>query len=123
MVHYDEHNTRGIYKRKAKFKTLNIHHLYHNLAKKLFVIGVGPGSPKYLTDAAKDAIHKSQYIAGYKNTLAIIERLIDRSMQMIDEVTMKNQEHSYQAIHRGMKDSNYCTVPFTGDVNFSESEV
>ena len=93
------------------------------MSKKLFVIGVGPGSPKYLTDAAKDAIHKSQYIAGYKNTLAIIERLIDRRMQRIYEVTMKNQEHIYQAIHMGMKDGNYCTVPFTGDVNFSESEV
>ena len=93
------------------------------MPKKLFVIGVGPGSPKYLTDAAKDAIHKSQYIAGYKNTLAIIERLIDRRMQRIYEVTMKNQEHIYQAIHMGMKDGNYCTVPFTGDVNFSESEV
>ena len=36
---------------------------------------------------------------------------------------MKNQEHIYQAIHMGMKDGNYCPVPFTGDVNFSESEV
>jgi cobalt-precorrin-7 (C5)-methyltransferase len=93
------------------------------LPKKLFVIGVGPGSPKYLTDAAKDAIHKSRYIAGYRHALLIIEGVIDRSMQKISEVTMKNQEDVYQDIYTGMKDNDFCTVPFTGDVNFSESEV
>jgi precorrin-6y C5,15-methyltransferase (decarboxylating) CbiE subunit len=93
------------------------------LPKKLFVIGVGPGSPKYLTDAAKDAIHKSRYIAGYRYALLIIEGVIDRSMQKISEVTMKNQEDVYQDIYTGMKDNDCCTVPFTGDVNFSESEV
>jgi precorrin-6B methylase 1 len=36
---------------------------------------------------------------------------------------MKNQDRIYQAIHMRMKDDNYCTVPFTGDMNFSESEV
>lgn len=93
------------------------------MPKKLFVIGVGPGSPKYLTDAAKDAIHKSRYIAGYRYALLIIEGVIDRSMQKISEVTMKNQEDVYQDIYTGMKDNDCCTVPFTGDVNFSESEV
>ncbi len=93
------------------------------MPKKLFVIGVGPGSPKYLTDAAKDAIHKSRYVAGYRYALLIIEGVIDRSMQKISEVTMKNQEDVYQDIYTGMKDNDCCTVPFTGDVNFSESEV
>jgi hypothetical protein len=36
---------------------------------------------------------------------------------------MKNQDRIYQAIHMRRKDDNYCTVPFTGDMNFSESEV
>jgi cobalt-precorrin-7 (C5)-methyltransferase len=93
------------------------------LPKKLFVIGVGPGSPKYLTDAAKDAIRKSRYVAGYRHALLIIEGIIDRSMQKISEVTMKNQEGVYQYIYTEMKDNDCCTVPFTGDVNFSESEV
>ena len=76
-----------------------------------------------MTDAAKDAIHKSRYIAGYRYALLIIEGVIDRSMQKISEVTMKNQEDVYQDIYTGMKDNDCCTVPFTGDVNFSESEV
>lgn len=91
--------------------------------KKLFVVGVGPGSPKYVTDAAKDAIKKSRYIVGYKYTLATIEPYIDRSRQEVLEVTMKSQEDVYQQVYAKMKEGEYCAVPFTGDVNFSESEV
>ena len=93
------------------------------LPKKLFVIGVGPGSPAYLTDAAKQAIKKSRYIAGYKYTLATIGSVIDRDRQQVFEVTMRTQEDVYQNVYKKMKDGEHCTVPFTGDANFSESEV
>jgi cobalt-precorrin-7 (C5)-methyltransferase len=93
------------------------------LAKRLFAVGVGPGSPKYLTDAAKEAIAKSTYVVGYKYTLATIEGVIDRQRQQVYEVTMKSQEQVYQEVYGKMRDGEYCTVPFTGDVNFSESEV
>ena len=93
------------------------------MPKKLFVIGVGPGSPAYLTDAAKQAIKKSRYIVGYKYTLSTIEGVIDQSRQQVSEVTMKTQEGVYQDVYKKMEDGEYCTVPFTGDVNFSESEV
>jgi len=93
------------------------------LTKKAFLIGVGPGSPVYLIDAAKQAIHKSQYVVGYKYTLSTIEGIIDRSRQQILEVSMNTQEKVYQDVYKKMKDGEYCTVPFTGDVNFSESEV
>jgi precorrin-6y C5,15-methyltransferase (decarboxylating) CbiE subunit len=93
------------------------------LLKKLFVVGVGPGSPKYLTDVAKEAIAKSHYIVGYKYPLSTIEGIIDKSRQQVFQITMKTQEGIYQDIYTKMKDGEYCTVPFTGDVNFSESEV
>jgi cobalt-precorrin-7 (C5)-methyltransferase len=93
------------------------------LLKRLFVVGVGPGSPKYLTDAAKEAIAKSHYIVGYKYPMSTIEDIIDKSRQQVFQVTMKTQESIYQDIYTKMKDGEYCTVPFTGDVNFSESEV
>ena len=93
------------------------------LLKKLFVVGVGPGSPKYLTDLAKEAIARSHYIIGYKYTLLTIEGIIDKSRQQVFQVTMKTQEGVYQDVFTKMKDGEYCTVPFTGDVNFSESEV
>src|SRR5919112_1438532 len=93
------------------------------LVRKLFVVGVGPGSPKYLTDLAKEAIAKSHYIIGYKYTLSTIEGIIDKSRQHVFQVTMQIQEDVYQDIYTKMKDGEYCTVPFTGDANFSESEV
>lgn len=93
------------------------------LLRKLFVVGVGPGSPKYLTEAAKEAIAKSHYIIGYKYTLSTIEGIIDKSRQHVFQVTMQTQEDVYQDIYTKMKDGEYCTVPFTGDANFSESEV
>lgn len=93
------------------------------MPKKLFVIGVGPGSPKYLTDIAKDTIRQSRYIIGYKYTLTTIESIIDRNRQEVYVVSMKNQENVYQQVHNRMKEGDYCTIPFTGDVNFSESEV
>jgi precorrin-6y C5,15-methyltransferase (decarboxylating) CbiE subunit len=93
------------------------------LAKRLFAIGVGPGSPNYLTDAAKEAVRKSKYIVGYRYTLATIEGVIDRANQEVFEVTMQSQEQVYQQVYGKMRDGEYCTVPFTGDVNFSESEV
>ena len=93
------------------------------MLRKLFVVGVGPGSPKYLTDAAKEAIVKSHYIVGYKYPLSTIEAIIDKGSQQVFQVTMQTQEGIYQDIYTKMKDGEYCTVPFTGDVNFSESEV
>jgi precorrin-6y C5,15-methyltransferase (decarboxylating) CbiE subunit len=92
--------------------------------KRLFVIGVGPGSRKYITEYSKEVIEKSNYVVGYRYTLSTISHLIDRSKQQVFEVTMRNQEEVYQHIFNDlMKDGDQCIVPFTGDVNFSESEV
>ena len=93
------------------------------MAGKLFVVGVGPGSSEYLTDIAKYKIIKSRYIAGYSHTLSIIKHLFDPTWQRISEVTMDSQDDIYKNIFDQMETDEYCTVPFTGDVNFSESEV
>jgi precorrin-6y C5,15-methyltransferase (decarboxylating) CbiE subunit len=93
------------------------------MSKKLYVVGVGPGSPLYLTDIAKEAIRKCHYIMGYKYTLRTIETIIDKSRQKVSEITLWNQEVIYLDIYKKMKNNEYCAVPFTGDASFSESEV
>ncbi len=94
------------------------------MTKKLFVIGVGPGSKKYITDYTKEVIKNSNFIIGYKYTLSTISHIIDSSIQQVFEITMKNQEEIYLDVFNNlMKDDDQCIVPFTGDVNFSESEV
>ena len=91
--------------------------------KKLFLVGVGPGSSTYLTDAVRDVIRKSKYLIGYKYTLSIIRDLIIPDFHQVYEVTMKNQDEIYNKVYKKMRENEFCTIPFTGDVNFSESEV
>jgi precorrin-6y C5,15-methyltransferase (decarboxylating) CbiE subunit len=91
--------------------------------KRIFLIGVGPGSSKYLTDLAKDVIRKSKYLIGYKYTLSIIRDLIIPHFHQVFEVTMKDQDQIYNQVFEKMRENEFCTIPFTGDVNFSESEV
>lgn len=87
---------------------------------KVFAVGVGPGSPKYVTDVVKDIVINSDVIIGYKYTLKTIEELIKN--KEVHEITMQDQEEAYQKVSKSLGNKT-CVVPFTGDVNFSESEV
>jgi len=87
---------------------------------KVYAVGVGPGSPKYVTEHVKEIIQNCDVIIGYKYTLKTIEELI--SGKEIHEITMKNQEDAYQSVKKKLGEKT-LVVPFTGDVSFSESEV
>ncbi len=87
---------------------------------KVYAVGVGPGSPKYVTEIVKEIVQNCDIVIGYKYTLKTIENLIEG--KEIYEITMKDQEESYQKILPELGDRT-LVIPFTGDVNFSESEV
>ena len=87
---------------------------------KVFAVGVGPGSPKYVTEIVSDILHDCDIVIGYKYTLKTIEHLIKG--KEIYEITMNDQESSYQKILPELGNRT-LVIPFTGDVNFSESEV
>jgi cobalt-precorrin-7 (C5)-methyltransferase len=87
---------------------------------KIYAVGVGPGSPKYVTEIVKEIIQNCDVVIGYKYTLKTIEELIVG--KEIYEITMNDQEDSYQKILPELGDRT-LVIPFTGDVNFSESEV
>jgi len=87
---------------------------------KIYAVGVGPGSPKYVTEIVREVIQNCDVIIGYKYTLETIQDLIDG--KEIHEITMNNQEESYQKILPVLGERS-LVIPFTGDVNFSESEV
>jgi len=87
---------------------------------KVYAVGVGPGSPKYVTEHVKEIIQNCDVVIGYKYTLKIIEGLI--SGKEIHEITMKTQEDAYQSVKKKLGEKT-LVVPFTGDVSFSESEV
>jgi cobalt-precorrin-7 (C5)-methyltransferase len=86
----------------------------------VFAVGVGPGSKNYITETVKEIILNADVVVGYQYTLNTITDLIkDKKVHVI---TMTNQEKIYQEIKKGLGD-RVLVVPFTGDVNFSESEV
>ncbi len=87
---------------------------------KIYAVGVGPGSPKYVTEIVRDIVLNCDVVIGYKYTLKTIEHLI--TGKEIYEITMNDQEDSYQKILPKLGDRT-LVIPFTGDVNFSESEV
>ena len=87
---------------------------------KIYAVGVGPGSPKYVTTIVREIIQNCDVIIGYKYTLKTIQDLL--AGKEIHEITMNNQEESYQKILPNLGERS-LVVPFTGDVNFSESEV
>jgi precorrin-6y C5,15-methyltransferase (decarboxylating) CbiE subunit len=87
---------------------------------KVFAVGVGPGSSKYVTDVVKEIVTNSDVIIGYKYTLKTIEELTKN--KEVYEITMQDQEETYQKVSKSLGNKT-CVVPFTGDVNFSESEV
>jgi len=87
---------------------------------KIYAVGVGPGSPKYVTEIVKEIIQSCNVVIGYKYTLKTIEDLLEG--KEIHEITMSNQEESFQKILPVLGERS-LVIPFTGDVNFSESEV
>ena len=87
---------------------------------RVFAVGVGPGASDHLTEDVKKIILGSDVIIGYKYTLNTISDFAQG--KQIREITMENQEEAYQKISKELGDRT-LVVPFTGDVNFSESEV
>ena len=86
----------------------------------VFAVGVGPGSQNYITEIVRKTIVDADIIVGHKYTLDIISSLIqDKKVHII---TMEDQEKTYQQIKKELG-RGVLVVPFTGDVNFSESEV
>jgi len=56
---------------------------------KVFAVGVGPGSPKYITGIVEEVISNSDIIVGYKYTLKTIEHLLKG--KEVHEITMQDQ--------------------------------
>ena len=87
---------------------------------KVFAVGVGPGSHDYITEIVKKIIAGADVVVGYEYTLEIISNLIQG--KKVHTITMEDQEKTHQQIKKDLGDG-VLVVPFTGDVNFSESEV
>ena len=86
----------------------------------VFAVGVGPGSKNYITETVREIVVNADIVVGYQYTLDTISELIKG--KKVHVVTMADQEKTYQQIKKELN-GRVLVVPFTGDVNFSESEV
>jgi len=87
---------------------------------RVFAVGVGPGSPDHVTEIVKKIIVGADVVVGYEYTLKTIFNLVQD--KKVHTITMESQEKTYQQIKKDLG-GGVLVVPFTGDVNFSESEV
>ncbi len=86
----------------------------------VYVVGVGPGSPEYVTEKAKHVIQNSDIIIGYKHSLDVISNLLDG--KDVRPITLKTQEQVYADVVKNLGNKT-CSITFTGDPDFSESEI
>jgi cobalt-precorrin-7 (C5)-methyltransferase len=86
----------------------------------VFAVGVGPGFPDHVTEIVKKIIISADVVVGYEYTLKTISNLVQD--KKVHTITMEDQEKIYQQIKKDLG-NGVLVVPFTGDVNFSESEV
>lgn len=92
---------------------------------RVYAVGVGPGSPRYLTAIAEEIIRGCDIVVGYEYTLRTIRHLLGPG-KTVHTVTMSSQEGVLQSVAAELRagaEEKTVVVPFTGDASFSESEV
>ena len=86
----------------------------------IYVIGVGPGSPEYLTLKAKKEIESADIVAGFKPPLNTIRGFVRGEIVEIPDYAMESELLKYVADKSRNKKCVFCC---TGDPNFSDSQL
>jgi len=63
---------------------------------KVFAVGVGPGSPSFVTEIVRKIIADADVVVGYKYTLDVLADLIKDKKPHV--ITMVDQEKAYQYV-------------------------
>jgi cobalt-precorrin-7 (C5)-methyltransferase len=83
---------------------------------KLDIVGVGPGSPDYVTPAAKKAVAQAQLVIGAQRSLNLFAEEI-RGEKIA--LTAKNLTESLRMAAQALKDGKNVALLSTGDPGFS----
>ncbi len=86
---------------------------------KIWVVGVGPGSPDYLTQKARKVIEVSDIVAGYDLCLNVVRDLTQD--KTIIEMTWSNRNDRLDYITKEVSSGKNCSILRSGDPNFSGS--
>lgn len=83
----------------------------------IYIVGVGPGSPLYLTAQARQIIEQSDVIAGYELSLNAVRDLLKDKMVLVQTVENRNEILDIVAQERD-KGKN-CAILRVGDPCYS----
>jgi len=86
----------------------------------IYVIGVGPGSPEYLTFKAKSEIESADIVAGFKPALNTVKELVQGEIVEIPDYARESDLLNYIADKSHDKKCVFCC---TGDPNVSDSQL
>jgi len=85
----------------------------------VWIVGVGPGDPEYLSLRGKRLIEEADVVAGFKTALAVVEKWIKGQIIPID---YRNQEGSLEEVGVAASQGKNCVICNYGDPNFSDKE-
>ncbi len=85
----------------------------------IYVIGVGPGSPEYLTLKAKNEIESADIVAGFKPALNTVKEFV-RGEVVEEDYASESELLKYIADKSHNKKCVFCC---TGDPDFSDSQL
>ncbi len=83
---------------------------------KINVVGVGPGSPDFVTPAARKAVQQAAVVIGAQRSLSLFPSDIKGESVVL---TAKNLEDTLKHAYRSLKEGKEVTVLSTGDPGFS----
>lgn len=85
----------------------------------VWVVGVGPGEPEYVTLKAVKLIDGADYVAGFKRALQVVERLVKGKILIIDYA---NENEVLKSLASEAKAGKKCAICCYGDPNFSDKQ-
>lgn len=83
----------------------------------IYIVGVGPGSPAYLTTQARQIIERSDVIAGYELSLNAVRELLKHKMVLVQ--TVENRNEILDIVAREKDKGKNCSILRVGDPCYS----
>jgi cobalt-precorrin-7 (C5)-methyltransferase len=85
----------------------------------VWIVGIGPGDPEYLTVKAIRLIEEADYVAGFKQALSVVENMIKGKVLVMDYA---NENEVLNFIASQERAGKKCVICCYGDPNFSDKQ-
>ena len=83
----------------------------------IYIVGVGPGSPVYLTTQARQIIEQSDVIAGYELSLNAVRELLGKRKVLVQ--TVENRNEILDIVAKEKDKGKSCSILRVGDPCYS----